>query len=181
MSFGSWQALVNTDLDASVSLAEPLGVSQKFLRFQLSAEDTALLTVDRMAEIIMVWVNEILPVPEMPSCVLGILNWRGKMLWLVDLGHLLGFPPLFSQDRLATSAMAIVLQRENQYLGLVISQVIDIEQYESQQMHPADAQLFPPELLPFLQGFFIDTNREIIITIDVEAIFQVPWWQTHRS
>jgi positive phototaxis protein PixI len=162
----------------SATLPPSSGDVQKFLRFQLGGKDTSLIAVNPIVEIIPLKIQEILPVPQMPSYVLGIYNWRGDMLWLADLGHLVGFPPLFHSRASRSLAMAIVVQSEEKSMGLVVSQVTDIEQYSWSQLRPNDPQLFSDQLLPFLQGFFITESNEILVVLEVRSIFQVPTWSS---
>ena len=151
---------------------------QKFLRFSLGEHDSGLLLLKQISEVIGVSVTEILPVPEMPSCVLGIYNWRGEMLWLIDLEHLVGFPPLSRLARGLASLMTMVIQVDGQSVGLVVQYVNDIELQDAQQLQPASAGLFPPELLPFVKGYLPGANGTVL---DTEAIARSPLWQVHRS
>lgn len=151
---------------------------QKFLRFQLGGKDTTLIAVEPIVEIIPLKIREILPVPQMPSYVLGIYNWRGDMLWLADLGHLVGFPPLFQSRSSSPQAMAIVVGSEEKSMGLVVSEVTDIEAYSRAQMRPSDPQLFSERLLPFLQGYFITDSNDILVALEVRSLFQVPTWSS---
>src|SRR4028119_1239001 len=102
--------LTATSLDLLTFDPLPPETRQRLLRFPLGLQDSALLPLEQIAEILRVNVAEILPVPEMPSCVLGIGNWRGTMLWLIGLNHLLGYPPLSQQERVLPTPMAMVVQ-----------------------------------------------------------------------
>ncbi|MDY7016132.1 MAG: chemotaxis protein CheW, partial [Cyanobacteriota bacterium] len=66
-------------------------LGEEFLRFYLSAKDAALLPVSCVKEVLQVVAADILPVPHLSDRLLGVYNWRGEMLWLVDLNRLLGF------------------------------------------------------------------------------------------
>jgi positive phototaxis protein PixI len=156
----------------------PPETRQRLLRFPLGPEDSALLPLEQITEILRLNVAEILPVPEMPSCVLGICNWRGEMLWLVDLNHLVGYPPLSSVRQVSASPVAMVVQVNDQAVGLVVPQVNDIELHELQQLQPAAVGLFPPKLLPFVLGAMPGGNGTVL---DVTAITQYPLWQVHRG
>lgn len=152
----------------------PQADEQKFLRFGLQAEDTALLQVADTAAIFQVTQAEILPVPQMPSCVLGIYNWRSEMLWTIDLAHLLGLTQLFELGNASASAMVVVIEVNNQYLGLVVAEVIDIEWYNLAAIQTPSAKLFSSELLPFMQGYISDSGS---IVLDPVAIAQSPLLQ----
>lgn len=150
---------------------------QKFLRFCLGSQDSGLLALDEISEVLSINVADILPVPEMPSCVLGVYNWRGKMLWLIDLDHLVDYPPLSQQGKFE-SLRAMVIQIDGQSMGLVVQYVNDIELHKGEQLQPATAGLFPPKLLPFLKGYLPGANGTVL---DPEAIARFPVWQVHRS
>ncbi|HBB32500.1 MAG TPA: chemotaxis protein [Cyanobacteria bacterium UBA8803] len=165
---------------APLTLDEPLPLEtrERVLCFPLGTEDTALLPLAQISEIIRVTIREILPVPEMPSCVLGICNWRGEMLWLIDLNHLVGGSSLLHQAQLTASVGVMVVQNSDRALGLAVPQVNDIELHDLQQLQAAAPGLFPPKLLPFILGT-LPGSRNIVL--DVKAITQCPLWQIHRG
>ncbi|NEO15994.1 MULTISPECIES: chemotaxis protein CheW [Moorena] len=149
----------------------------RLLRFPLGKDDSVLLPLEQITEIIRVNLPEVLLVPEMPSCILGIGNWRSEMLWLVDLNQLVGYPPLSKLGQVSVSPVAIVVQVNDQSLGLVVSHVNDIELHELEQLQPPTPGLFPPKLLPFLLGYLPGDGGAVL---DVMAITQCPLWQTHQ-
>ncbi len=154
----------------------PPETQQRLLRFPLGLEDSALLPLEQITEIFRVNVADILPVPEMPDQILGICNWRGEMLWLIDLNHLVGCPPLFGQEPVLIPPMVMVVQVKGRSLGLVVRQVNDIELHDLQQLQPPSVGLFPPKLLPFVLGALRGGNGTVL---DVTAISQYPLWQIH--
>ncbi|HBL14065.1 MAG TPA: chemotaxis protein [Cyanobacteria bacterium UBA11162] len=179
----------------------PPETGERLLRFPLGSKDTALLPLEQIAEIIRVNGGEILPVPEMPTCVLGICNWRGEMLWLIDLNHLMGYPSLSLQGSFSPMAMVIqvnhqlqgmgseewgvesgvddkLIPHNQQSLGLVVQHVNDIELHDLHQLQPAAPGLFPPRLLPFILGSLPGENSTVL---DVNAIAQCPLWQIYRG
>ena len=168
--------LTATSLDLlTIDDSLPTETGQRLLRFPLGFQDSALLPLEQIAEILRVNLAEILPVPEMPDCVLGICNWRGEMLWLIDLNHLVGFMPL---SLTASSPIAMVVQVNDQPIGLVVQQVNDIELHELEKLQPAAAGLFPPKLLPFVLGTLPGGSGTVL---DVTAIALSPLWQIHRG
>ncbi len=167
-----------TSLDLLTLDPLPPETRQRLLRFPLGLDESALLPLEQIAEIIRVNLAEILPVPEIPSCALGICNWRGTMLWLIDLNHLLGYPPLSQQERVLATLTAMVIQVNDQTAGLVVQRVNDIELHELQQLQPAAPGLYPPKLLPFVLGALPGVNGTVL---DVTAITQCPLWQIHQG
>lgn len=135
--------------------------SQRFLRFHLGEEDTALLAVNTVKEVLSVSGEKILPMPDVPSSVLGIHNWRGEMLWLIDLNDLLGFSPLWEIENIAANINIIVLQVDNQEIGIAVRQVETIEQHDWQKLQPPEG-LFPPHILAYVQGYLTEASSIIL-------------------
>jgi positive phototaxis protein PixI len=157
-----------------------LNTDRKFLSFNLGARDTAVISLQYITEVMQVSLAEICGVPEMPSCVLGIYNWRGEMLWLVDLEDMLGYAPLAQGANSISRMMAIVLQNEGKYLGLLVRQLMDIEWMDVNQIKPPNLEIFSRDIASILQGYFINDADDMIITLDAPAIVQSPMWAVHN-
>ena len=153
---------------------------QKFLSFNLGTNDLAVIPLQHIAEVLQVTLTEICGVPQMPNCVLGIYNWRGEMLWLVDLEEMLGYPPLLQGSNLVSKMMAIVLENDGKYLGLLVRQLIDIEWLNLENMKAPSAELFYSAMSPFIESYFMNTEEEIVFNLDALAIIQSPIWENHN-
>jgi len=134
---------------------------QRFIRFHLGSEETALLPVTYVREVLSISGETILPVPDVARSILGIHNWRGEMLWLVDLNDLLGFSPLWEIENITANINIIVLQVHHQELGIAVSQVETIEQHDWQKLQPPEG-LFPSHLLSYVQGYLTQASSIIL-------------------
>lgn len=178
------QGLINNQLEMVDEAIAPDPETERFLRFQFG-EDTALLPLASVKEVLKIAVEEILVVPDMPNCVLGVYNCRGEMLWLVDLHVQIGLFSLarspFNNQHLAlpTSKFltAIAIQADRKCLGIVVPQVIDIEVHSPQALQTPSTGLFPSRLLPFLQGYLTDTSSPVL---DGKTLIQDSQLQMHR-
>ena len=153
---------------------------EKFLSFNLGVRDTAVISLQHITEVLQVSLPEICGVPQMPSSILGIYNWRGEMLWLVDLEAMLGYPLMSQESNLLSKMMGIVLENEGKYLGLLVRQLLDIEWLDTKQMKVPTAELFYPKISPFLQGYFLNDSEEMIFNLDAISIIQAPMWKIHN-
>ncbi|MDJ0574879.1 MAG: chemotaxis protein CheW [Xenococcaceae cyanobacterium MO_234.B1] len=152
----------------------------KFLQFYLGSSDSvtssasgrdfALLEAEIVTEIITVSVSEILSVPQMPYCVLGIYSWRSEMLWIVDLENLLGYPPSFEPTN--DTVLVMVVQIEGQSLGLVIPQIDNIIEQDLEQFKAPSSEIFSEDVLPFLNGYLTDKSNNIVMLINAAEVFQ---------
>ena len=151
----------------------------KFLQFYLgssdsitssaSGKDFALLEAEIVTEVITVSVSEILSVPQMPYCVLGIYSWRSEMLWIVDLENLLGYPPSF--DPTNETVLVMVVQIEGQSLGLVIPQIDNIIEQDLEQFKAPSSEIFSEDVRPFLNGYLTDKSNNIVMLINAAEVF----------
>ncbi|MDD1457081.1 chemotaxis protein CheW, partial [Dolichospermum sp. ST_sed7] len=148
--------------------------------FSLGVNDTAVIPLEQITEVVQIPLTEICGVPQMPNCVVGIYNWRGEMLWLVDLEEMLGYPPLLQGSNLLSKIMALVLEHEGKYLGILIRQLIDIDGLDTQEMKQASGKVFYPEMTPFLQGYFINDSEQMIFNLNASAMLQNSMWTTHN-
>jgi positive phototaxis protein PixI len=170
-------SLGSFNLDSLTLEPLPADTRQQLLRFSLG-QDSVLLPLEQITEIVQVNVMEILPVPETPSCAWGVCNWQGELLWLVDLDALVGCPPLLQQQfqQEPMSLIVLVVQFDNQVLGLGVQQVGEIELHELQKLQPPTPGLFPPKLQPFVLGALPECRGAVL---NVTAIVQCPLWQTY--
>lgn len=161
-----------------VKAPSQLKSEQKLLSFKLGEKDVAGIALESIVEVFPFSLKEILPVPEVPECVLGLYNWRGEMLWWVDLEHMLGMSPLTTTGSSSVSShMAMVIQVQEKTLGLLIRQLLDIELVDLRQIKTPTPGLFPSTVLPFLAGYFLDENQETLISFDPVAIVESHLWK----
>ncbi len=169
-----------TQAKGSVSGKTDTYREQQFLRFLLLPDTHLMISLKEIAAVLKIPLGQIVPIPELPPWVMGIYNWRGQIIWMVDLGQLLGFTPWHQQASVTSFHKAIVIHPSEQnpriqatgdLLGLVVSEVNDIELCNPAQIHSPPSSVVTPELAPFLRGYWLKDNGDIIITLDADAIF----------
>ncbi|MEL7227604.1 MAG: chemotaxis protein CheW, partial [Cyanobacteria bacterium J06576_12] len=69
------------------------------LSFQLNDQTPAIFSMHQVQEVIVLPAQQITPMPNMPPCVLGLSTRRSRVMWLVDLAHMLLSTPLPSNIR----------------------------------------------------------------------------------
>ncbi len=131
---------------------------QRLLSFPIGKYRNSLIPLEQITEILRVNLDEILSVPETPSSVLGAYNWRGDMLWLIDLEHLIGGESLYEDEPLSQQPIAIVLQVDNYYFGLVVKSMNEIELHDLKALLPAKPGSIPSPLIPFVTGYLPNSS-----------------------
>ena len=142
----------------------------RFLRFSLGGETEGLLSLERLVEVIKVNPQEILPIPEVPEYLLGIANRRGEAVWILDLLFLMGATHLSQRKPIPQVCMAILLQAEEQAIGLLVDRVSSIEHRSLDDLQSFSAQTLPPQILTLLEGYFIDKGGNTLSVLDVDSI-----------
>lgn len=149
----------------------------KHLKFQLYPNTKAMLPIKQITEVLKIQLAQIMPIPQMPAWVMGVYNWRGDILWMLDLGQLLGLDSWYQQqhDRLLHTAIVLSPEREgnndNQiHLGLVVAGVDDLETCDPAAIQAALDSQINPRLNSFLQGYWLQSSGEMVLALDGQAI-----------
>jgi positive phototaxis protein PixI len=156
------------------------GQGEQFLRLHVALDMTALLPIQQVAEVLTIPIGAIVPIPHMPPWVMGVYNWRGEVLWMVDLGHLCGLASWYEQETSPSVYEAIVLQltepsstqtqAKSQTLGLVVDRVEDIEWCAWQAIQCPPGFTLNPQLTQIVRGYWWKSNDVMLAVLDGDAI-----------
>jgi purine-binding chemotaxis protein CheW len=103
---------------------------REFLTCTLAGETYGvdILQVQEIREI-----DHVTRVPHVAPYVRGVINLRGAIVPIVDLGLMFGFPEAIALK----AASAIVLDVDNRLVGLVVSSVSDVVGLTEEEIRPA--------------------------------------------
>lgn len=144
--------------------------TQQFLTFQLSAETLAMIPTGQLTEILSIHAASIVEIPDMSQSVMGATNWRGEVLWLVDLASYLGFPPLKIQSTLQANYNVIILRSQDRVLGFVVERVRQMVRCDRNQIQPHRSSQNTPELEQALKGYWLASKQEMFLALDGDAL-----------
>jgi len=109
---------------------------------------------------------EMTKVPQSPEYVVGILNLRGQIVTIIDLGKKLG---LFS-TRLRDECRNIIVNSKDEYIGFLTEKISDVVQAEWEKVEP------PPANIGGVQGRFFKgvfkTESSLVGILDVEEVLR---------
>ncbi|MBD1848971.1 chemotaxis protein CheW [Leptolyngbya sp. FACHB-711] len=122
------------------SMAAPMLAEGLYLQLLLDHSLPALLPAPHLVEILTVAIGQIVPIFHLPPWVMGVYNWRGEVLWMVDLNHLLGFSPWYEQPNYGAKHTVVVLRGMNEsnekaMVGLVVNQIEDMVECTADRLH----------------------------------------------
>ncbi len=142
---------------------------KQFLHLTIEIETPILLSVLNLVEILTIPVNQVVPMFEMPAWVAGVYNWRGDILWVVDLNHLLGLVPWHQQNNYVSKHNVVVLRKESEdthstdekpVLGLVVNRVNNMVICAPESLLSVDDLGLPETIRPFLKGYRIGEDGQ---------------------
>jgi purine-binding chemotaxis protein CheW len=122
-------------VNATLHYADPLAqgddkVRREFLTCRLGEETYGIdiLKVQEIREL-----DVVTRVPRVASFVRGVINLRGAIVPIVDLGLMFGFPEPIELEK----ASAIVLNVDRRMVGLVVASVSDVLALAEDEILPA--------------------------------------------
>ncbi len=170
---------------AGLTTEQTAAVGEQFLRFHLLPDTNAILPLQQMTEVLSIPIAQVVPIPHMPIWVMGVYNWRGEILWIVDLGQLIGLAPLYQQATSRSTYTAIVIHSSKQVakkqqtgsqktgkkmLGLLVNRLEDMEWCNPDEIQSPPLSAVTSELVTFLRGYWLKSNGEILVVLDGDSI-----------
>jgi purine-binding chemotaxis protein CheW len=105
-------------------------------------------------------------VPQAPQYVKGILNLRGQIVTVIDLGRKLGL----SITEKSADTRNIIVSSKNEYIGLLVDKIGDVVRTEWDKVEP------PPANIGGVQGKYFEgvfkLENSLIGILNVEAVLR---------
>ncbi|MBR8837026.1 MAG: purine-binding chemotaxis protein CheW [Stigonema ocellatum SAG 48.90 = DSM 106950] len=138
-----------------------------YLRFHLNRQTSALLSMKHTQEAMIVPFEAVTPMPNMPTCILGLMNWRSRIIWAIDLPRMLNLEYL---DNRLRQYNVIVIRVESVLLGLVVQDIKGTAKLMPDDIRSPLGHI-ASSLVPYLRGCVIQ-EKEILLVLDAQAIVQ---------
>jgi purine-binding chemotaxis protein CheW len=97
----------------------------------------ALCALDAAGVQEVIRLGPVTPVRYAPEEVLGIVNLRGKIVTIVDLGLRLGFPPVVA----GSESRIFIIEDGNEFIGLLVDRVDEVVEVERDHWQPPPANV----------------------------------------
>jgi len=109
---------------------------------------------------------EITRVPQAPDYVFGILNLRGEIVTIIDLGKKLGL----KSTELTDKTRNIIVNSNGEHIGLMVEKISDVIQVEWEKVESTPANIGDVQG-KFFTGVF-KTEGRLIGILDVEKVLE---------
>ena len=118
------------------------------LRFFVGTEQEFALPAIAIKEVTDPSPDQITPVPNVSPLLLGTLNVRGQVLWVVDFGQFLGESVSVTTDR--SDIPVIAIEDQETMLGLAVTKISKMDWRDSDDLVAISNA--PDAIKPFLKG-----------------------------
>ena len=140
-----------------------------YLKFQFGQQTPAVLSMSRAQEVVVLPVPRLTPMPTMPAYIMGLLNRRSRVLWVIDLAAMLGLPGVETNVQ---HYNIVVINNGSASLGLIVQAVEGVVRLTPECIQPPLGQV-SSSLVPYLRGCSLQ-EQEILLVLDGEAIMRSP-------
>jgi purine-binding chemotaxis protein CheW len=150
----------------------PLG--ELYLRFYISSGDEFALPATGIREVIEAGSEEITPIPNVSPFLLGTLNLRGRVIWVADLGQLLGDLSPLKTDR--SEIPVIAAEDSDIILGLAVDRIGDTDWLDVKSLSKPTSTT--ETMKPFLLGEWVfgEASQRILRLLDQREILRPKHW-----
>lgn len=139
---------------------------EAYLKFQLAPRVPAVFAAKAVEEATVLPTSQVTAIPNMPPCMVGLVNRRNRVIWLANLVKLLGMP---IPER-PTQQYSTVIVKAGSSLGLIVDEIDGIIHLPAESLQPPPAQV-NPILVPYLKGCAVQDDQ-IVLVLDAEAVLQ---------
>lgn len=144
-------------------------LGDSYLKFQFGQQTPAVLSMNRASEVIVLPVERLTPMPNMPPYVMGLFNRRSRVLWLVDLAQMLSLP---RAEPNVQHYNVVIIRNESATFGVIVQAVEGVVRLLPDSIHSPLGQV-SAALVPYLRGCLLQ-EQEILLVLDAEAILRSP-------
>ncbi|MFM2379600.1 MAG: hypothetical protein RLZZ143_2179 [Cyanobacteriota bacterium] len=149
-------------------------VGELHLRFYLPSQDEFALSAVGIREVMQQRIDRITPIPNASPLLLGVINLRGQVIWVADLGQFLGDNHPLNTDRDEITVIAI--EEQETILGLAVERLGDMEWLDLNKL--GSAASLPDQIAPYVQGEWIlgEESKKTLRLLDHEALLRSARW-----
>lgn len=152
-------------MDTQILAPQLNQVGDIYVRFQVDLHTSAILSMEYVQEVIIVPVDRITPIPNMPECIIGLLNRRNRVLWVIDLAQLLNLQPV---DTNVQQYHIIIIRVGQVPLALIVQEVKGVTRFVADCIQSPVA-LDASNITPYINGYILE-QQETLLVMNAEAI-----------
>ncbi|MEM6868734.1 MAG: chemotaxis protein CheW [Cyanobacteria bacterium P01_C01_bin.121] len=153
-------------MKTKLAISDRQVTGEAYLKFQLAPRVPAVFAAKTVEEATILPISQVTAIPNMPPCMMGLVNRRNRVIWLANLVKLLGMP---IPER-PTQQYNTVIVKAGSSLGLIVDEIDGIIHLPGESLQPPPPQV-NPILVPYLKGCAVQDDQ-IVLVLDAEAVLQ---------
>ena len=134
---------------------------QQFLKMQLPDSTSVMIQSHQLMEVLNIEIQSITSIPDIDSSLLGVYNWRGEVLWLLDAGAYLDSEPLYQNSLGLGKVTVVIIHHQDRNLGLCVKQVNDMVTCSMEGIQDLPNTDLSPRLQACVDGYWLDTTQTV--------------------
>ncbi len=172
----------NPDLSISTDLAHvgqefqqlEIREGELYLRFYVTPDRELALPAAAVREVISAPLERITPIPNASPLLLGSINLRGRVIWVADLGQLLGEPTALNTGRPEIPVIAV--EEQDTLVALAVDQIIGMEWLDIEELQQPTQ--VADSMTAFVRGEWVvnEHTHQCLRLLDQKAIVQSGRW-----
>jgi purine-binding chemotaxis protein CheW len=167
--------LSDIDVKEDFSNFEPLQTPEGdlYLRFFIESGNEFAIPAMGIREVLAIAPEQITLVPNVSPLVMGVLNFRGQVIWVSDIGQFLGGTRLLNIER--TEISVIVIEAQDIMVGLAVERVRGMEWLSLDKLEPLSNST-NDSMSPFLKGEWSQLTEQPLQLLDPLSILRSARW-----
>ncbi|MFO7816201.1 MAG: chemotaxis protein CheW [Thermodesulfobacteriota bacterium] len=105
-------------------------------------------------------------VPQSPEYVLGIMNLRGRIVTIIDMGRKLGL----GNTEMTSYSRVVIVQSRQEFVGLLVDRIADVNTVQREDVSP------PPSNIKGVRGTYfqgvVRIKNGLVAIVDVEKVLE---------
>ena len=143
---------------------------ERFLQFSLRKEIKGLVSLADLQGTSEILLTNILPVPRVAEYWLGLTNWQGEAIWMLDIAQLVGATNWYRQNPVKKFGMAMLIGMESQTVGLLVENIWGIEVYDRKHCLPIAEINSTNEMRSLFPSYFLDRHGEPSMLLNIDSL-----------
>ncbi|MFB8791005.1 MAG: chemotaxis protein CheW [Potamolinea sp.] len=147
-------------------------LGDSYLKIQFGQQTPAVIPMNRAQEVVILPVGRLTPMPNMPHYIMGLVNRRSRVLWMIDLAQMLGLPGVETNVQ---HYNIVIISNGSATFGMIVQLVEGVLRLMPENIQSPFGQV-SVGLVPYLRGCVLQ-EKEILLVLDAEAICRSPFLQ----
>lgn len=153
--------------------ASPSPTQQKqYISFGVGPQLNMMIPTQQLKETLNLDLGNIVQIPDLPPAIVGVCSWRGELLWLIDLGYLLGFPPLLTLNYHQQKCTVLKISHQGESFGLVVSELKQLIRSPTEALQPQPLPQVKPEVAHLGDRAWASPQGQFFHLLNLDAMLQ---------